>query len=373
MEPKNNITDLVTFDPAVTVQRFQYTPEKLRTDIAKYDGLAIAGLTDKAGFTAVSEARSDLRQRRIGIERIRKDLVEDAVKFQRTVNSAAKELTAVIEPLEDKLAGMLNDYEAEKERVKQEKIEAERLRVAALAKTLLEAGCQFDGFRYFHKDMEIIADNLKAMDEETIGIFAETVKTLKAKEEADRLAKEAEEKAQQEAERAAMEAKLQAEREAAEKARQEREKVEAELRAAQEAKRKAEEEIAAMRKAEEDRVRKEAEAKLAAIRAEEEASAKAERERIAAEALREAEEKLKAKAEAERKAQEAYKAELLHFNTVIRPQLAAQLFGISEQLNATIDMLQNINNSIAVNEYAPWFKELLASVHAMTVTLEGQK
>lgn len=190
MEP---ITELTVLDADQQLKRFELTPKEIAEILRKkYAGLTISGLTDKEGYRAVSEARSEIRQKRLAIEKTRKALTEDAVAYQRKINSYAKELTELITPIEDHLAFELDKYEAEKERVKQEKAEAEAKRVAELAQMLMQAGCQFDGMKYFYRDMEVPNANLPAMDKTALEMFAEAVRLMKAKDDAEKAAKEAE-------------------------------------------------------------------------------------------------------------------------------------------------------------------------------------
>ncbi len=195
MEPTTTITDVTILDADQQLKRFELTPKDIANNLReKYAGLTISGLADKEGYRAVSEARSEIRQKRLAVEKTRKALTEDAVAYQRKINAYAKELTELITPIEDHLAAELDRYEAEKERVKREKAEAEAKRVAGLSKMLLEAGCQFDGMRYFYRDMEVLNQHLPAMDEEALRIFADAVQTMKAKDDAEKAEKEARQK-----------------------------------------------------------------------------------------------------------------------------------------------------------------------------------
>jgi hypothetical protein len=186
MTTEQDTTELVALNPEMELKKFQVTPEMIKQELeAKYGSLVIAGQSDKDGYRKVSEARSEIRVKRLEVEKTRKALVEDAVAYQRKINSYAKELTALIEPIEAHLVAELDAFEAEKERIKAERLAAEQRRVESLAKMLLEAGMTFDGISYSYKDYIVKFLDIPKMDEEGLQIMAEAVKTQKEKDEAD--------------------------------------------------------------------------------------------------------------------------------------------------------------------------------------------
>jgi len=209
-------------DAAIATMAEQYLP------------LTIADVNDTAGFKQVHEARMVVKSKRVEVEKVRKMLKADALEWGRKVDSEAKRLTGLLEPIESHLESEEKRIQDEKERIKN----AARLKAEAEARAKAEAE----------------AARLKAEQEAE----AERLRIEREKLEAERRAME-EEKRQVEAEQQRL-AKIEADRqraielekakaEAAERARRETE--ERLAREAEEAKAKAEREEAAKRRAEE--------------------------------------------------------------------------------------------------------------------------
>lgn len=96
---------------------------------AKYGELMIAGIDDKAGLSAVDEARKHCKRVRLLVENWRKEQNEDALKHQRRVNAAAKLIREPLELLEEQLAGKQKAITDEQDRLKKEaddKLKAEK-------------------------------------------------------------------------------------------------------------------------------------------------------------------------------------------------------------------------------------------------------
>lgn len=273
--------------------------------------MKIAGVEDKDGLKQVHAARMVVKSHRCAIENKRVELNADALKYQRSVNSEARRLTALLVPIEEHLAEEENRALLEKARLKSEAEAARKRlideRVAALAAVGYQA----------------VPSSVDAMsDEDYAAVLAGAEQAY-----AERQAREAEEAARRAAEeaKAAEARRIEAERMAAERAELERQRAEqkaaeekaaTDLRAEQErlaAERRAqEEEIARQRAAieadrarvEQERLRMEREKELERARAEAAAKAKAEAEADARrqEEARIAREKAEAEAAARREA-----------------------------------------------------------------------
>lgn len=283
---------------------------KVEVEIARmrneYSGLTIAGVDDREGFNKVSTARKEVKAVRVQVEKERKALVDDAVKWQRQVNEVAKGITAQLEEIETPLEEMEKAHLAEKERIKQE---AERLRKEKIQNRCQVissvSGTTFNGvaytlgkFKIEFSAIETLSDDdfqskVEELEVEYQIILEERLAAERAaKEEADRLeairkeqeAAAAELKRQQEEleaeklriaeEQRRKELEMNAEREAAQAdIRRQREEIEAKER-----EQKRQEELEAARKEAAEKARIEAE-----FKAKQEAEAKAEAERIAKE------------------------------------------------------------------------------------------
>lgn len=283
---------------------------KVETEIARmrteYAGLTISGVDDREGFNKVSTARKAVKAVRVQVEKERKSLVEDALKWQRQVNEAAKGITAQLEEIENPLQAMEDEYLAEKERIKQEAERLRREKIQNRVQVIMSVpGVIYNGvtyslgkFRIDHSEIEKITDSdfqseVESLEAEYQIILEEKLAAEQAaKDEADRL--EAQRKEQ---EAAAAELKRQQEELEAEKRRiaEEQAEKEAEMKRQQEAAeaelRRQREELEAKEReqkhqAELEAARKEAAEKArieAELKAKQDAEAKAEAERLAKE------------------------------------------------------------------------------------------
>ncbi|CAG5072907.1 hypothetical protein DYBT9623_04444 [Dyadobacter sp. CECT 9623] len=283
---------------------------KVETEIVRmrkaYSGLTIKDTNDKEGFGKVTAARKEVKALRVQVDKERKTLIDDAVKWQRQVNEVAKGITEQLVAIEEPLQQKENDFIAERERQKQE---AERQRLEKLrARCLVIASIPdvlFDGVSYILQDVTIDAEGIEKLSDDAFQTKVEAFEAkyqtiLEARLEAERIAKEEADRleaARKEQEAAAAELKRQQEELAAERKRlddekaaheaalkREQEEKDAETRRAQrEADAKAAEEkrladLEAARQEAAEKARQEAE-----LKAKQEAEAKAEADRIAKE------------------------------------------------------------------------------------------
>lgn len=106
----------------------------------KYLPLSINGIDDKDGFKAVHEARMVVKNTRIAVEKKRKELKEDALAYGRAVDSEAKRLTAMLEPIESHLEAEESAVTEAKEKIKRDAEEAKRLLLQQRLDALLACG-----------------------------------------------------------------------------------------------------------------------------------------------------------------------------------------------------------------------------------------
>lgn len=92
--------------------------------------LTVIDHTDAAGMKAAHEARILVKNTRVAIDKRRTELNEDALRHQRNVNAAAKQLTAILEPAEEYLTYQEMTGEREKERLRKEQLRLEEERIA---------------------------------------------------------------------------------------------------------------------------------------------------------------------------------------------------------------------------------------------------
>jgi hypothetical protein len=244
---------------AITTELKKYQPtDATIASWEKYLTLTIEDLEDKEAFQKVHEARMIVREGRIQVEKIRKDLKADALEYGRRVDGEAKRLFKMIEPIEEHLKAEEQKIEDEKERIRVMHEQAEKKRLEDRVNILLKSGMAYnplsppENTEYLFLDFKISLDEIKNISDEGFAKFAEDVSKAKKIEDA-RIAEE-EKKKKEEAE--ALEAK------AAElKAREEAlEKKEADAKKAEEIK----EATDKATKETEERLKKEAERKALA-------------------------------------------------------------------------------------------------------------
>ncbi len=279
--------------PTDVMDKFHMTEVDLQNMAARYTGLKIAGLADRAGYAQVHAARMELQDARILLEKTRKADNEERQRDIKICNAVAKYLTNIISPTEAALKAEEAAYEAEVERVKAEKQAAAAAKLQKRIEELQAFGQPF-----------VLAE-LAQMTDTQYGFLRATAEEGFKAREALRIAAEAAlaEKQAQEAAKAEADRKAKEEAEAAERARLEAVRAEqaAEAKRLEEARaalRKEQEAVEAAKAAQAQRERDEVIAKAAAdkARAEAEQAAKDEAARKEREALNE-----KARQEAEAK------------------------------------------------------------------------
>lgn len=283
---------------------------KVETEIARmrkeYSGLTISGQSDKEGFARVVSARKDVKAVRVQVEKERKALVDDAVKWQQQVNEAARGIKEKLVAIEEPLQKLEDEYLAEKERIKQEAERQRKEKIQNRVQVIMSiSGVNFNGVLYSlgkssigQLDVETLPDNdfqskVEALEAEYQIILEEKLAAERAaREEADRLEAQRKEQEAAAAELKRQQEELEAEkRRIAEEQRQkelemkaEQEVAQAEIRRqreeleAKEREQKRQEELEAARKEASEKARVEAE-----LKAKQEAEAKAEAARIAKE------------------------------------------------------------------------------------------
>ena len=261
----------------------------------KYEN-AVFDVSTTIGMAKAIAARRAIREPRIALEKLRKELKAPALERSRLIDAEAKELTQQLEALETPIDQQIKAEEqrkAERERIEREKLEALQRRVADIrAIAVLCVGKPSETIDQYLEALKVleIGPEFGELQHEAYTAKGETLSTLA--EMWDRaLAQEAEAERLR-IERAELEAQRKAQAEQAERDRAELAKLREEAAARQagakaEMEKQMEEEwqrVAAER-AEAEKVRlaelakqQEIERQAAAIRAEEEAKAKAVRD-----------------------------------------------------------------------------------------------
>ena len=250
--------------------------------------LMINGIDDRAGYNIVHRARMMVKDKRISVEKRRKELKADALAFGRTVDARAKQLTALLAPIETHLIKQETAVDDEKRRL----ANAARLEAELAAKAIEDAKAA---------ELKRIADEEAARVKAEQDAEAERLRVERAEFEA---AQFAEQERQHEAQK-----KLDAEREALERKRLKDEQAAHVARMAEEKRqRQAQDKLDAQARVIEAEKKRLADIEAERVRAEELAAAKvvaaeqAQKELLASQAREAEAEAAKVKAEADAKA-----------------------------------------------------------------------
>jgi hypothetical protein len=215
------------------IEKFSPTKAELTKLVVASKGLGLPDHTDKAQLRKIKDARLSIRDARVAITKTGKALREDALKFQKAVIAKEKELIAIIEPEENRLAEL--EGIAEKEALRVERLEVlphRKERLAAIGDGIDVsdvAVLEMDGPMFEGYVNERIAKKNEA-DRVALEAREAAIREEETRQQRETEMREREEKArQEERERLEREQKDKAEREEREKedaARKEREEQE---------------------------------------------------------------------------------------------------------------------------------------------------
>jgi hypothetical protein len=224
------------------LQQYNITDAAIAKYKAEYMALSVQGATDEEGYKIVKSARMEIVHKRTDVEKKRKELNSDALKYKKAVDDEAKRITALLAPIEDHLIAQEKIIDDEKARIKAEAEAKEAARISDRINRLYVMGCTFNGMNYFlpfapdgyavpspivkastYEQFEAICGEFqKLVDTETKRVLAECEAKIA---EEERLAKI---RADQEAEAKRLEAMAKEQAEAAAKIKAAEEKIEAE-------------------------------------------------------------------------------------------------------------------------------------------------
>jgi hypothetical protein len=101
----------------LNLEKFSPKKAELVAMAESYKALTINGVDDKEGYTAVDDARKELKKTRVQIEKDGKLLRSEAVAFQKAVIEKEKELVGIIEPIESDLVQKQTIIDEEKRKI----------------------------------------------------------------------------------------------------------------------------------------------------------------------------------------------------------------------------------------------------------------
>jgi hypothetical protein len=183
--------------------RIDIAVQELKTQA---DLLVINGIEDTEGYNKVKELHILVKNKCSEIEKTKKALNEDALAWQRSVNSEYKRIMGMLEPIKDDLDAKRkeidNQKELEKTRIEREEQERQQKRIDRL----YELGYTYDGMSYNLGDSMLHPVTISSYSDENFEVLVQKGIEMKAElekkkqleqEEALKKAQE-EEKAKQE-------------------------------------------------------------------------------------------------------------------------------------------------------------------------------
>lgn len=102
--------------------------------------LKIESIEDKDGYAQVSKALKFVISKRTAVEEKRKELKADSLAFGRAVDARAKEITAMLSPIEEHLKNEKAKIDAEIERIKQEEEKRKQEVINSRSRRLFDLG-----------------------------------------------------------------------------------------------------------------------------------------------------------------------------------------------------------------------------------------
>lgn len=193
------------------------TDETIEAMRSRLMGLSCAGLQDKDGLAAVSAGRKECVRARNAIENTRKEMKAEVLERGRKIDSEAKRLTALLQPIEAYLAEQEDRVKAEikriEDRAKEESHQERMKRLAAAGIELPEAVVRTLNGVQFEQEFQRAAEAKRVAD-----IAAKQLEAQRA--ELEKLRAEQEERRKADAERL----KAEQERIAAERAELDRQR-----------------------------------------------------------------------------------------------------------------------------------------------------
>ncbi len=236
------------------IVKYDVTEAKISEMRNLYMDLTVSDLKDQEGFEAVESGRKVIKGYRVATEKQRKVFKSDALEYGRMVDSKAKEIFSLLEPIETHLVKEGDKIRDEEKRIEAEKEAAEKKKIQGRVDALLRVGVTMDYFDVaslsdddFENTRQIAeaewaAEQVRLDEERRIQEEAVEAERKEREAEIQRLADEKERLEKWDKEQKEKEEKLRAEQREIQQRQQETEKALQEQRRKLEAEKKAEDE-----------------------------------------------------------------------------------------------------------------------------------
>ncbi len=113
-------------EQTVNLVRYSIADAEIAKLAEAYMPLAVADIEDRRGYELCKAARIDIREKRLDVEKTRVALKADALRWGRKVDTEAKRLAELLEPIETHLVEQERIYTVEQDRIKAAKAEEKK-------------------------------------------------------------------------------------------------------------------------------------------------------------------------------------------------------------------------------------------------------
>ncbi len=127
------------------LQKFAVTDTAISDLQQQYLPLRINGTADKEGYKIVNGARKVVKGLRVSVEKKRKELLADALVYQKAINAEARRIGVLIEPIELHLIAEEDGYDLAVQEEKNAKEKAQQEFIQGRVNELMQLGFVFNG------------------------------------------------------------------------------------------------------------------------------------------------------------------------------------------------------------------------------------
>lgn len=258
-QPAENLLQYGNIDDIIKnqIEKYQDVVPDVEDLKKRYMSLKVNDINDDEGYQTVSVALRDMVKTRNDIERKRKELKADSLKFGNAVDAEAKKITELITPIEQHLRAEKEKVDEEKERIRLQKEAEQQDKILNRHNLLQSIGMNLfmDSYTWQSKlidtnTLSMHRLNVETMDDEVFDEEVDKFKTVIYKEKAElekienelRMERERQDELRRQEEEALAEQRRQQELEA-EKIRQQQEQLQKERELEAEKIRKQQEEL----------------------------------------------------------------------------------------------------------------------------------
>lgn len=176
----------------IELQKFDAVIPAINEIKEAYLPLRIISVDDKEGYAKVWQALKFMISKRNEVEDKRKELKADSLAFGRAVDARAKEITAMLEPIETHLRQQKEGVDAEVKRIEQEKEAARQAVIDSRIQKLMSIPCMWQTQNEYilssklgGEEITFMKINLETFDDEQFNEVYERMKSVSDAEQAE--------------------------------------------------------------------------------------------------------------------------------------------------------------------------------------------